>query len=851
MPSLPGLPRRRHIALLAGAMIVAAAAGSAILLARSGSEAGRWIFQEKIRAGYTGDPLRYVDASCYGLNTLIYNVGRIDPSDPPLDTLREIGERCRERGMHFFVSIYWLTRSYLSEGSWRKSVTQDGFVDQYAPPCPLDEEYISRIVEAQSVALAKIAAEVNDSKPRPAVERVLADTLSEIARVVTATLDLDEVLSLILEQLGRVVFYDSASIFLRQGQRLVVRAWRGFEDDEAVRAISFELESGHIMARVAASREPLVVEDVQQIEGWENAKGIHTIHGWIGAPLVARGEMVGALTVDSREPGTYSGSDARIVAAFADYAAIAVANARLWQQVYRQLKEVEFLHATGQAIAASLDLDQVLRSLMNSVREHFRADAASVALVEEGTGDLVFRVASGAAANEVVNVRLKQGQGIAGWVAQTGQPALIPAAREDERFYRGVDEKTGFRTRAMVAVPIKLGQETIGVVEAMNPQEGEFKPADLKLLMNVAALAASAIQNARHFTRARDAEQRYAALFENSADPILITDEHGLIADVNRKLCEMIGREKEQLLGQEIATLFLNPGEMREQFVRALQGEGVFYNAEVVTRGEGSLPFEIRATRVFHRGRPYIQWVCHDLSERLELEQARQELTRMIIHDLRNPLSSIMSSLELIRAATMDKSIAVPVDQLFAIAQRSGERLYLLIDSILGLARLESGEAKLDRRMVDVEEMVAEVVEQMQPTVTAREMRLESHFASPLPLLWVDRDLIQRVLLNLLDNAIKFTPAGGEIRVEVTRPDEKSLLFAVADTGPGIPPEYHDHIFVRFARVYHEEARGTGLGLTFCKLAVEAHGGRIWVESEPGHGATFKFLLPLVEKKEE
>ncbi len=161
MPSLPGLPRRRHIALLAGAMIVGAAAGSAILLARSGSEAGRWIFQEKIRAGYTGDPLRYVDASSYGLNTLIYNVGRIDPSDPPLDTLREIGERCRERGMHFFVSIYWLTRSYLSEGSWRKSATQDGFVDQYAPPCPLDEEYISRIIEAQSVALAKIARECN------------------------------------------------------------------------------------------------------------------------------------------------------------------------------------------------------------------------------------------------------------------------------------------------------------------------------------------------------------------------------------------------------------------------------------------------------------------------------------------------------------------------------------------------------------------------------------------------------------------------------------------------------------------------------------------------------------------
>lgn len=678
--------------------------------------------------------------------------------------------------------------------------------------------------------------------------RELVSTLSEIARVVTATLDLDEVLNLILEQLGRVIAYDSASVFLLRGRRLDIRAWRGFENVETVQRISFELGSEHIMARVMAGREPLVCADVQQEKGWENVPGIPLIHGWIGAPLVARGEVVGALTVDSHKAGAYTEADAWVVAAFADHAAIAVANARLWQRAQRRLEEIAFLYETSQALTASLELNDVLRSLMTSVREHFQVEAASVVLVDEETGDLVFRVAAGAAADQVVGMRLKPGQGVAGWVAKSGQPALVSAARSDKRWYRGVDEATGFQTQALMVVPIKLGQETIGVIEAINPRDGHFEEEDLRLLMNVATLAASAIQNARHFTRARDAEQRYASLFENSADPIVITDTSGTITDINRKMCEMLGYGKKELLNREIASLYRSPEATRQQLAQALEGKSVFYNVEAVARDGTRLPFEVRATRVFHGASPYIQWVCHDLRERLELERVRRTLTHMIIHDLRNPLSSIVSSLDLIRTAWKDKTITIPVDQLFAIAERSGKKLYLLIDSILDLARLEDGRAKLARKPVDVGDMVEEVVEQVRPMATARELGLESHVPARLPSLWGDRNLLQRALLNLLDNAMKFTLPGGKIRVEVNQPDAKTLLFAVSDTGPGIPPEYHERIFDRFTRLDREETQGTGLGLALCRLAVEAHGGRIWVESEPGHGSTFKFVLPVGEE---
>lgn len=677
--------------------------------------------------------------------------------------------------------------------------------------------------------------------------RHLADTLSEIARTLAATLDLDEVLSLILESLDRVVPYDSASIFLLQDGRLTIRAWRGFEDPNAIANLSFQLDSDHIMVRLLSRQEPMVCRDVQQEPGWQNVPGVPPIRGWIGVPLISRGEVVGALTVDSLEPGTYSESDARLVAAFADHAAIAIANARLYRQTQRRLEEVAFLYETSQAITASLDLKEVLHSLMSYVRDHFNVEAVSVALVDQPSGDLVFRVAVGAAADQVVGMRLRPGQGIAGWVAQSGQATLVPAARQDPRFYDGVDRSTGFRTGALMAVPIRLGDEVIGVIEALNPRDGQLDDEDLRLLTNVAALAASAIQNARLYARAVDAEQRYASLFENSADPIVITDANGTITDVNRRLCQMLGFKKEELLGRDMASLYPDPSQIRPWIQQVLEGDVTLPRTEVLAKDGTRIPLEIRASQVVHGGQPVIQWIWHDLTERLELERVRRDLTHMIVHDLRSPVSTIMSSLELIHAAQRDRTLTLPVDELFAIAQRSGEKLFLLIDSILDLAKLEEGKAVLQTQPLDPAKLIADAIEQVRPQAAAQGQELETAVDEELPSIHGDRRLLQRVLLNLLDNALKFTPRGGRIRVVGERTDGDGILIAVSDTGPGIRPEDRDRIFERFTRGTGEVVQGTGLGLAFCKLAVEAHGGRIWVESTPGQGATFKFTLPKGE----
>ena len=510
-----------------------------------------------------------------------------------------------------------------------------------------------------------------------------------------------------------------------------------------------------------------------------------------------------------------------------------------------QIRELTFLHETSQVLTATLDPDSVLRSLMIQVRDYFRVEAASVALLDEKTGELVFRVAVGEAAEAVTGMRLPPGQGVAWWVLETGKPSLVPDAHADERFYTGVDDETDFYTDAMLVVPIMAEDCAIGVVEVLNPATGAFDADAQRLLLSVAELAAVAIHNAGLYERARQAERRYENLFNESGDPILVLDLEGKVMDLNRRAVEVWECHREQVLGVYLCDLLEIPRKTCRAAIREAR-EGRRPRLEVkLSSGEGTTILEAHMVKIDYGGREAIQLLGHDISERVALERMRDDLTHMIIHDLRNPLNSIMSSLQLIHAAFVERDQTLPVAQLLRIAKRSGEKLHMLIDSLLDLGRLERGETELNKTLLNPGSLVQEAVEQIQPLAMGKELALTARVAEDLPQVTADGNLLLRVLTNLLDNAAKFTVEKGRVTISAERVRDE-ILFTVEDTGLGIAPEHHQRIFDRFARLKSTEGlRGTGLGLAFCKLAVEAHGGRIWVESAVGEGSRFKFTLPL------
>jgi signal transduction histidine kinase len=218
-------------------------------------------------------------------------------------------------------------------------------------------------------------------------------------------------------------------------------------------------------------------------------------------------------------------------------------------------------------------------------------------------------------------------------------------------------------------------------------------------------------------------------------------------------------------------------------------------------------------------------------------------MTRMMVHDLRNPVGTILTALQFLGT---EAASVLSNDQrrTLTIAHNGAKRMLALVNSILDVSQLESGQMLLNRALIRLDNLIDETLRAQLPQAVAKNQSLESDLPPALPPAWADAELIGRVLQNLVGNAIKFTPAGGVIRVtaRVEQDDKRKLLVSVSDTGRGIPPEIRERLFQKFVRG-RQVGRGSGLGLAFCKLAVEAHGERIGVESTPESGATFTFSL--------
>jgi two-component system, sensor histidine kinase and response regulator len=253
--------------------------------------------------------------------------------------------------------------------------------------------------------------------------------------------------------------------------------------------------------------------------------------------------------------------------------------------------------------------------------------------------------------------------------------------------------------------------------------------------------------------------------------------------------------------------------------------------------------------------------LTHAYQELKRLESLRDSLTMMLVHDLRTPLTTLIGPLEMLQNGSFG-DLGETQQEIVAMSTRSGHRLLGLVNELLDVAKMESGELKLNLHQIQVAQIITEATEMVARVHSGDTTRLTYDIAPDLPPILADEDLLRRVVINLVGNALKYTTDGaitvgarrgcGPVNSAPGMCDEpassNAILLWVQDEGDGIPPEDQERIFDKWgqAQARREGRRmSTGLGLTFCKLAVEAHGGHIWVESEPGQGATFFLTLPL------
>jgi signal transduction histidine kinase len=422
--------------------------------------------------------------------------------------------------------------------------------------------------------------------------------------------------------------------------------------------------------------------------------------------------------------------------------------------------------------------------------------------------------------------------GVTGRAFRTGETQRVSDVSKDQDYVSASPE-----VQSELAVPLLHKGRRLGVLnlEALAPDD--FEPDDVRLAESVAEVVALALENARLYREAVTERARLEAVVQSSRDGILLLSPDQKILVANERAAGFLGGHvpREALVGRPFGAVLRSfPAKEADELRKAAAEAG-----DPTDSGLTELPWVALSWLSLPVPGVGRLIVLRDVTDERRVERMREDLTRTMVHDLRSPLSSAMGFLGLLE---LDERAAPGRQAMLDIAKKGMTRVLALIDGILEIDRFEAGALPLRQESTDIQGVVGEVVALMEPLFKTADVPLTISLAPELPKVYADPQILIRVLQNLLENALKFSPRRTPVELDVQRGRGSGLVVSVKDQGPGVAPEMRSRLFMKFARGL-EPQQGSGLGLAFCRLAVEAHGGRIWAD-RPETGARFVFTIP-------
>lgn len=507
-------------------------------------------------------------------------------------------------------------------------------------------------------------------------------------------------------------------------------------------------------------------------------------------------------------------------------------------------------------------LKQLLKIIMQSAERVMQAEASSVFLIDRQTDELYFEVATGPKEEEVKKIRLKKGEGIAGWVASMGASLLVPDVSKDPRFAKRVDAETHFITRSILCVPLKVRNQIIGVVQVVNRLGAEsFSESEIKFLEALASQAAIAIENTNLYEHLEERaeqlnkelkkvnvnlaieKQRIESIVQSMEDAVIAVDRENKIVMANRLAEKVFSIRSEQVINKAIKESISN-SEVIDNFSKVLISKSSLREEVVFKIGNREHVFAaVFAPIIDELGETAgTVAVFRDITESKEIDRMKTDFLNMVSHELRTPLTPIQAYSELIMMRNLDTE---KIKSYAGIINKETLRLGGLIGDLLDQSRIDAGKGlSLSPEEVDFKELLNTVYNTFKSASAKHRLSLTA--PEKAEKITIDRNKIIQVITNLLSNAVKYSPDGGDIHITMEDRDSRYYI-SVSDEGLGMPRDALPIIFEKFYRVDSPAVKkigGTGIGLSIVKYIVELHNGGITVESEEGKGSKFTFFIP-------
>ncbi|MBI5879004.1 MAG: GAF domain-containing protein [Chloroflexi bacterium] len=702
---------------------------------------------------------------------------------------------------------------------------------------------------------------VRNAQAHEIAQRSLAqlEAIQHTSAEVAGELELPVLLRQLVTRSMQLLGGTSGGIYLWDADAEVLR----LESAASPRNIGAQLKPGEGASGVVfQTGQPLMVADYQAWPGRSaifESSGLRSI---ISVPLIFRQELIGVMTLSHNEQvGLFTDADAQLLSLFANQAAVAIANARLFREARDKaeqnnklyvkasqiLRQLRFFDEVNHSLKIDGSLDEKLQAVADQIRQAFGYPYVDIALVDDAS--LSYRASSSDQPGYVLQTfgfRLPlDEQRITTHAVLTRSAYYAPDTSVDP-YYRPAYGR--FPTASELAVPILLGERVIGALNLERRELRAFDANDIALAEALAVQLAAIIQNAQLFEQLKSEQRQLSNALEQIADGVIAVDCGGRILSLNAKAsvllatdpAAMAGRSCDDFLvvqgGGSLAALVaraaerrqnLSPGEQWLSLRHALPANRTLTVSLAPLAGTPS--GEARSVLI----------ALWDVTERAQVDNLRSDIVSSVSHELRTPLTRIR-----LRVEKVAGSAAGPMhdrDDFHAIIA-DVTLLEQLIANILQAARIQGGRLVLQRQPVALPPLARQVARE-----TGQAERFALELAADTPLVYADSFRMHEVLTNLVNNAIQYSPPGSPLTIRMGAQADGCALVGISDRGEGIPAVARERIFDRFYRVPRENTRptyGSGLGLYITRGLVEAHGGRIWVESEEGVGSAFFFTLP-------